>query len=446
MKIVIAGAGGIGFHLAKLLSFARHDIVIIDTNHDILDYVRGHLDVFTVLGDATSLDTLEESRVSSAELFSAVTTLENDNIVSCILAKKLGAKQTIARINKISNLREEFKKTFRDLGVDKIISPSYLASLEIIRLIKSGKITDNFEFENGKLSLIGITINEESKYIGKTIQEIKWVKGTHYSPIAILRGNETILPRNHIKVTKDDHIYFLINTKEIEDLLSTIGTQGSSKVKKIMILGGNEISIQVAKMLEEEISITIVEKNETVCKRLVNELNNTLIIKGDPSNIELLREEGLLEMDALISLTQDSEINIISCLMATKEGVKRTISLVDNVEYIHISQNIGVDTIINKKLIAANYMFRFVRKGSIEAIASLHGVNAEVIEFVINKESQLTKNNLRTLKFPENALIGGVIRGEENLVPTGDFTLQLNDKVIVLALPEALGKIENLFR
>ena len=178
----------------------------------------------------------------------------------------------------------------------------------------------------------------------------------------------------------------------------------------------------------------------------MNELNNTLIIKGDPSNIELLREEGLLEMDALISLTQDSEINIISCLMATKEGVKRTISLVDNVEYIHISQNIGVDTIINKKLIAANYMFRFVRKGSIEAIASLHGVNAEVIEFVINKESQLTKNNLRTLKFPENALIGGVIRGEENLVPTGDFTLQLNDKVIVLALPEALGKIENLFR
>lgn len=446
MRIVIAGAGGIGFHLAKLLSFAQHDIVLIDSNYDVLDYANTHLDVITILGDATSLEILEDARVAGSSIFLAVTTLENDNIVACILAKKLGAKQTIARINKISNLRDEFKNTFHELGVDKIISPSNLAAQEIIRLIKVGKVTDSFEFENGKLSLIGITIKDDSPYIGQTIAEVRGSKGTHYNPIAILRGNVTILPRHHIRISKGDHIYFLVETNEIDNLLCAIGTQTDQKIKKIMLLGGNEISIQVAKLLEDEYKITIVEKNETICKRLVKELNNTLVIKGDPSNIELLREEGLKEMDALVAVTADSEINIISCLMADNEGVKRTISLVDNMEYIHISQNIGVDTIINKKLIAANYIFRFVRKGKIEAIASLHGVNAEVIEYVIQKENQVTRNKLRDLRFPENAIIGSVIRGDNYLTPSGDFILQLHDKVIVLALPDALKKVEDLFR
>jgi trk system potassium uptake protein TrkA len=446
MKIVIAGAGGIGFHLAKLLSFAQHDIVLIDSNHDVLEYASSHLDVITVLGDATSLEILETARVSSATIFLAVTTLENDNIVACILAKNLGCKQTIARINKVSNLRDAFRDTFKQLGVDKIISPSNLAAQEISRLIKVGKVTDSFEFENGKLSLIGISIKEDSPYIGLSIEEIKTIKGTKYNPIAILRGNETILPRNQIKIQKGDHIYFLIESKEIESLLCAIGTQSENKIKKLMILGGNEISIQVGKLLEEDYNITIVEKNESICKRLVNEFHNVLVIKGDPSNIELLREEGLADMDALIALTQDSEINIISCLMADKEGVKRTIALVDNMEYIHISQNIGVDTIINKKLIAANYIFRFVRKGKIEAIASLHGVNAEVIEYVIQKDSQVTKNPLRNLRFPENAIIGSVIRDDKYYIPTGDFVLNLHDKVIVLALPDSLKKVEDLFR
>lgn len=445
MKIVIAGAGGIGFHLAKLLSSAQHDIVLIDTNQDVLDYAQSHLDVQTMLGDASSLRTLQDVEINKTSIFLAVTTLENDNIVSCILAKQLGAKQTIARINKVSNLQKEFRDTFKTLGVDKIISPSSLAAQEIIRLVKIGRVTDSFEFENGKISLIGITIKDDSSYIGRSIEEIKTSKNVNYNPIAILRANETLLPRTHIKIKKGDHIYFLAERNEIENLLSAIGKQ-ADKIKKVMILGGTEMSLQVAKAMEEDYNITIVEENESVCKRFANELENVLIIKGDPSNIELLREEGLQDMDAFIALTQNSEINIITCLMADKEGVKKTIALVDNMEYTHISQNIGVDTLINKKLIAANYMFRFVRKGKIEAITSLHGVNAEVIEYVVQKDNRLTKNSLRDLRFPENAIIGGVIRGEESIIPTGDFFLEVNDKVIVLALPDAISKVEDLFR
>jgi trk system potassium uptake protein TrkA len=445
MKIVIAGAGGIGFHLAKLLSTAQHDIVLVDSNQDVLDYAQSHLDVMTVLGDASSLQVLEEVGVSNAAIFLAVTTMENDNIVSCILAKKLGAQQTIARINKIDNLQRSFRDTFQELGVDKIISPSFLAAQEIERLIKTGQVTDSFDFEGGKISLVGITIQEEYNYIGKSVEEIKTAKNVTYNPIAILRGNETILPRAAIRIQKGDHVYFISPKSELEGLLTAIGSQQTT-IKRIMIIGGNEISLQVCRLLEEDYHITLVESNEKICKRFASELKHILIIKGDTSNIELLREEGLRDMDAFIALTPNSEINIITCLLADQEGIKRTIALVDNTEYTHISQHVGVDTMINKKLIAANYMFRFVRKGTIEAITSLHGVNAEVIEYVIQKESRITKYNLREIKFPENAIIGSVIRGEEHIIPTGDFRLQLADKVIVLALPDALSKVEDIFR
>lgn len=445
MKIVIAGAGGIGFHLAKLLASAQQDIILIDSNQDVLDYASQHLDVRTVFGDSSSIQVLKDAEIHRANLFLAVTTLENNNIISCILAKKLGARQTIARINNISNLQKEYTQTFKDLGVDKIISPSLLAAQEITRLLELCQVTDSFDFEDGKISLLGVTLDEDSVYNNKTIEEIQRYKQVDYNPIAILRGTETILPRPGSRLRRGDHVYFLAKKKDVDKLLEIIG-KDIKKIKTVMIVGGNEISLQVAKSLEYDYRITIVEQDEKICKYLTQQLNNTLIIKGDPSNIELLKEEGLASMDAFIALTPNSETNIITSLMAESAGVFKTIALVDNTDYTHISQNIGVDTLINKKLIAANYIFRFVRKGKIEAITSLHGVDAEVIEFTIQKENRITKNNLRNLKFPENALIGGVIRGKESIIPTGDFTLQLNDKVIVIAMPDAIGKVEEMFR
>jgi trk system potassium uptake protein TrkA len=445
MKIVIAGAGGIGFHLAKLLSSAQHDIVIIDSNRDVLEYAQTHLDVQTILGDASSIKILEDAGMNNVSLFLAVTTLENDNLISCILAKKLGAQQTIARINNISNIKKEFKSTFQELGVDKIISPSLLASQEIIRLLEMSQVTDRFDFENGQVTLIGITIHDDSFYIDKTIAEIKESKGTIHSPVAILRGQHTILPRANTSIKKGDHIYFITGKKDVESLLNTIGKPGK-KIQSIMFVGGNVISETAAKHLENDFKVTIVEESEKQCKWLVDQLNNTLVIKGDPSNFELLKEEGLEQMDAFVAVTQNSETNIMTSLMADTAGVHKTIALVENLEYTHISQNIGVDTIINKKIIAANNIFRYVRKGKVEAIASLHGVDAEVIEYVIHQESKLTKFTLRELKLPNQAIIGAVIRGQETIIPTGDFRFSLNDKVIVLALPSVIGKIEQFFR
>ncbi|MCB0619214.1 MAG: Trk system potassium transporter TrkA [Saprospiraceae bacterium] len=446
MKIIIAGAGDVGFHLAELLAFENQDIVLIDTNQDVLDYAETHLDVMTLLGDSSSVDVLEQADVSRAKLVLAVTTSEKNNLVTAILAKKMGARQAIARVQNDEYLRPEQKEMFRELGIDSLISPRQLAAREIQRLVNQCSFTDIFEFEGGKISLVGITLDEFSPLVNKSLYEIGSSEiDINARPIAVLRGHQTIIPRGRTILRRNDHVYFITKHHETDHLEQYVGKK-KVKIRNIMVIGGTGLAYDTARLLEDDYNVTLVEMDKERCKRLAEHLQNTLIIHGDPSNIDLLEEEGLNRMDAFIALTRNSEANIIASLTAKNHGVYKTIAQVENKEYVHISQNIGVDTLINKKLIAANNIFRFVRKGQIEAITSLNGVDAEVIEFVVHKSNQLTRKPLKELHFPETALIGGVIRGEESLIPTGEFQLQLEDKVIVFAMPEAIGKVERLFR
>jgi trk system potassium uptake protein TrkA len=332
------------------------------------------------------------------------------------------------------------------LGIDVIISPTQLAAKEIQKLIKRSVVTDVFDFDEGRFSLLGITLDDASPMVNFTVGEIDAKHPEmEFRPISILRGDNTIIPRSGTILKRSDHIYFISPKEGIEDLLNLIGKQ-PVHVKNIMIIGGGELTVQCARLLEKEFRLTIVEKEKERCKNLAEHLNHTLILRGDPSNVELLKEEGLSRMDAFIALTPNTETNIITSLVAEQCGVFKTIALVDNVYYFHISQNIGVDTLINKKLIAANNVFRYVRKGKIEAITSLHGVDAEVIEFVIDKENKLTRSRLKDLRFPTKSVVGGVIRGEENLVPNGEFQFKKDDKVIVFAQNEAIAQVEELFR
>lgn len=446
MKIVLAGAGDIGFHLAKMLSSEQHDIVLIDTNESVLEYAATHLDVLTVKGDSSSVNTLSNANIKSTDLFMAVTTHESVNLVSCILAKRMGAKQTIARVSKAEYVEKEQKQIFTDLGIDKIIYPTQLAAFEIRRLLKLSKVTDNFEFEGGKMSVLGIVLGESSPFVGRSLREMDELYPQMDSrPIAILRGHETILPRSNTTLRINDHVYFITLAKDREQLLKIIGSD-KRDVKKIMILGGATVGLETATLLEDQYDLTIVERDKETCKKLVDKLHDSLVIEGDPSNIELLKEEGLSRMDAVIAVTPNSETNIIACLMAEESGVYKTIALVDNTDYTHISQRIGIDTMINKKLIAANNIFRFVRKGKIEAITSLHGVDAEIIEYVIQEESALTQKPLRDINFPSNGIVAGVIRETESIVPNGNFQLKLHDKVIVLAVTSSIQKVDDLFR
>ncbi len=446
MKIIIAGAGDIGFHLAKLLALEQQDIILIDNNQEVLDYVATHLDVITIRGDSSSIKVLEETGVKNADLFLAVTTSEKTNLITAILSKKLGAKQTIARVNSLEYLTEVTKVHFAQLGVDSLISPRQLAAQEIVRLIHQVSLTDIFDFEKGKISVIGFMMDDHSPLVDQTIREIdKNNPDVPFKPIGILRNHKTIIPGGDTKLYGKDHIYCITKNDTIDQVVKFVG-KDLVKVKNIMIVGGTDVGYSTALLLENEYNVTLVEKDKETCKKLAETLNNTLIVKGDPGNVELLKEEGLEIMDAFIALTPNSETNIITSLMAEDAGVFKTIALVNNTDYTHISQNIGIDTIINKKLIAANNIFRFVRKGKVEAITSLHGVNAEIIEFIIEKSNRITKHSLKDLHFPKKAVIAGVIRGEDSLIPNGDFQIQLHDKVIVFALPEAISKVEELFR
>lgn len=445
MRIIIAGAGDVGFHLAELLSYENQDIVLIDTDQDVLDYATTHLDVLTLRGDCASISMMEQAQVEKAGLFLAVTTSEKTNLIAAILAKKMGARQTIARVNNEEYLEEEQRLLFEELGVDNLISPMVLGSEEIVRLIKQSTFTDIFEFEDGKISLVGVTLDQFSPLVGVQLNNLPpFAQEIDLRPIAILRGHHTIIPRGETTLYANDHVYFITKKERINALKDIVDTQ-QKDIRRIMILGGSELARTTAQRLEHDYKVTVVEKNKACCKQLVERLKNTLVINGDYSNIDLLEEEGLDSMDAFIALTDNSETNIIASLMAKNHGVYRTIAQVENKDYIHISQNIGVDTLINKKLIAANNIFRFIRKGNVEAITSLHGVDAEVIEYAVHKNNKLTRKPIRDLHFPKTALIGGVIRGDESLIPDGNFQLQVGDKVIVFALPQAIAKLEQLF-
>ena len=446
MDIIIAGAGGIGFHLAQLLASANQNIRLIDVDEEVLQYAADHLDVFTVRGDASSIDVLRNAGVANCQLFISTTTHESTNLLTAILAKKLGARRTIARVNNPEYIEERQLENFREVGIDELFSPLLLAAEEIGQLIHQVSATDVFNFEDGKISIVGFTVDNSSGLNGKTFDEFKAeLPGNIMKPIAILRATKTLRPFGATRIRAQDHIYIATNLENIDRLNAYVG-KTLQKVKRLMIVGGGRLALQTARLLEKEFSISVVAGSEKNCKRFIEQLDNSLVIQGKPDNIELLREEGLENMDAFVALTPNSETNIITSLTAERFGVYKTIAHVDNVAYTHISQQIGVDTLINQKLIAANNIFRYFRKGKVEAIKSLQGVEGEIIEFNIAKNNTVTAKPIGELRLPEKAVVAGVVRQDAGLIVEDDFRLQLGDKVIIFAPPSCIESVTNTFR
>lgn len=445
MRIIIAGAGDVGFHLAKLLTQENQDIALIDTDADKLKYASDHLDIATIRGNAISYTILEEANVFKADLVIAATNSEEANISTCIIAKHLGAKRTIARVRNTEFLLKREKLDLEKLGIDEIISTETLAAREIKRLLKEVAFTDSFEFDRGLLNLAGISIEEESPLAGKTVSEAAYLNpDNNFLTVAILRKNETIIPRGDVTFHVGDHVYFIAQQDAMEQILSLSGKE-RKRIKNVMILGGNEVGLHTAKKLSLKFNVKLIEADKDRCFELADLLQGTLVINGDGSDVELLEEEGIDQMDAFIAVTDNSETNIISCLVAKNHGVRKTIALVENMDYIHLSQNIGVDTMINKKLIAANFIFRHIRKGEVLSLTSLHGVDAEVVEFEVSERSPLVGKVLKGINFPKSAIVGGVIRHGRSYTPNGDFVFEPLDHVVIVSRPTCIHKVESYF-
>ncbi len=445
MRIVIAGAGAVGFHLAKMMANEAQNIYIIDDNEERLNYVQSHIDVYGVHGNAKDIDVLKEVKVSNCDLLIAATSSEETNLLVCINGKKLGAKRTIARISNYEGIGTDMIDLYSSLGVDNIISPVELASQEIKRLINVSALTNDYEFEGGKLSVFGISISNTSPLKDRSVVDTQHLNPNQsFKPIAVLRNDETIMVQGDTVLLENDIVYFVSTPKSINEITKICG-QECYQIKNVMILGGSRIGVLTAEMLEKDYNVILIEKDKKKAEEIAEHLKHTLVINADGTDVGSLEEESIEDMDAFISVTGNSETNIISSLVAKAHGVRKTIAGVENIDYINLSHNIGIDTLINKKMIAASNIFKFIRKGEVAAIANLHGVDGEIIEFNVKADTKITSKPLRDLKIPHTANIAGVIRGKEGFIPFGGFQLQEGDKAVVFTRTDSIHIIEEFF-
>lgn len=452
MKIIIAGAGEVGSHLAKMLSNEANDITVIDSNQERLDALRSHTDVVTVEGNPSAIHVLHNADVEHADLFIAVSPSDSQdvNIVSAMLAKKMGCKKVTARINNEEYLAYENKYIFTEMGIDLLFYPEKIAAGEIVELLKRTASTDSLDFARGRLQVAVFKLEEESPMIGMNMAEFSQVAaadGLKFRVVAISRGDTTIIPKFDTKFKYHD-LVFIISKREGMDMLMKYLGKRNIEVDKVMILGGSPIAEMVAKQLSKQIdSIKMIEMNKEKCLDLSEKLpSNVIVVNGDGRNSDMLLEENIRDYDAFVAVTNNSETNILACVAAKSLGVERTIAEVENIEYIKLAESMGVDAVINKKLITAGRIFKFTLSSKVRFIKYMSGTNAEVLEYIVAPDTEITRRPLKDMGFPANAIIGGVIRGNESFIAVGDTHIQAYDRVAVFALPQTVKEVDKFFK
>ena len=452
MKIIIAGAGEVGSHLAKMLSNEANEITVIDMNGERLEALRAHTDIITVEGNPSAIRVLHEAEVERADLFIAVSPSDSQdvNIVSAMLAKKMGCKKATARINNEEYLTYENKYLFTEMGIDLLFYPEKRAAGEIVELLKRSASTDTMEFARGKLQVAVFKLDDESPMIGMNMMEFSKAvaeDGQNFRVVAISRGDKTIIPKFDTKFKYQDLVFIASKREGVDTLMKYLGKR-NIEVDKVMILGGSPIAEIVAKQLAKQIeSVKLIELNKEKCLHLSETLpSNVIVVNGDGRNSDMLLEENIRDYDAFVAVTNNSETNILACVAAKRLGVARTIAEVENIEYIRLAESMGVDAVINKKLITAGRIFKFTLSNKVRFIKYMSGTNAQLLEYIVAPETEITKRPLKDMGFPDNAIIGGIIRGNESFIAVGDTSIQAYDRVAVFALPEAVKEVDKFFR
>ena len=445
MKIIIAGAGDVGSHLARMLSSDNHEITVIESDRKLLENISAVADILTVEGDCTTFATLRKASVRKADLFIAVNHEEESNIISAILAKQLGAKKSIARIDNNEYLEPNNKEIFINLGIDYLFYPEKGAAHQVIKLLGHTSTSEYVDFSNGKLSLVVFKLDPSSELIGHTLLSFTEQQSPlSYRTVAITRDGRTIIPHGNDTYMEGDMIYIITKEDSVKEVMAFSG-QRNINIKNLMILGGSQIGMRIALELQDTMNIKLVEYITDKAYRLAETLDKTLIINEDGRNIEAMLEEGLSNMDAFVAVTGRSETNILAAMLAKHMGVKKVIAEVENLNYIKLAESIGIDTIINKKLITASNIFRFTLSTDVQAIKCLTGSEAEVLEFIVKPNSPATKYKVKDLGFPADAIIGGIVRGDKVFIAVGNTEISAYDRVVVFAMPDAIARIGKYF-
>ncbi len=444
MKVVIAGAGEVGTHLARMLSNEDHDIVLMDDSPEKLAKISGDVDLMTVTGSAHSFHDLKKTGLAKADLFIAVTPFEERNVFACSMASYLGVGRTIARINNSEYLMDRYRAKLSNLGIHELIYPESLAAKEIVASVKQTGTRQLIEFSGGKLLLLGIKVRQDAPILNTTFEELAQ-ENEHILVVAINREGQTIIPQG-TDFIKDGDIVFFVTTRAEQQHVFELTAKQIFEVKNIMFLGGSRIAQKAIEKLGDQFRIKVVEESIEKCEQIAEKYENALVINGDCRNLQLLKDEGLEKMDAVVATTGNSETNILGCHLAKTLGVRRTVAEVENLAFMGLAENMNIGSIVNKKLIAASYIYRFTLNAAISKVKCLTASDAEVFEFIAKPNARITQKPVKELGFPEEAKIGGIIRGKNGYIVNGDSHIQEGDKVVVFTLPEGIRKLEKFFK
>ena len=445
MYIIILGAGEVGYNLAKLLSYEKHDIVILEPDPGRAKRARENLDIQVFEGTGSSPNDLEQAGIKKADMVVAVSNNDEVNLLACLIAGKFGVPTKIARVKNREFTREDCALNAKILDIDLIIHPESEVAKAVVNLLKLTAATDILEFANGKILLLGIQLDKNSEILGKSLAELaKSLKNLTFRTVAILRRDRTIIPRGSDIFMSNDRIYVMTQRENLSELLRITGKE-NVKMENVMILGGGQTGTEIASQLEDTINVKIIESNTDKTHVLADRLQKSLVIRGDGRDINLLALEGIIDMDAFISVTGDDETNIISCLVAKHLQVPRIISLINKTDYTAIIPTIGIDAYVSKQIVTVDQILKFIRRGSIVSVASIPGIAAEVIEYITSDNAKITHKQIKDIHIPKAALLGAVVRGDEFFIPVGGSQIKAGDKVVVFAMPTALKEVEKLF-
>ena len=445
MKIVIIGAGEVGFFLAKRLSSEKHDLVIIDLDEERCAKAQEDLDLSVIHGDASSQSVLREAGLESADMLIAASATDEINILACMMASKLGVKRKIARVRNPDFYEKSSILKPEDLGVDLFIHPEEEVIAEITRLLMRAAASEVVEFENGKILMVALKLDANCPNLNKQLKDVgNEEQRKNFRVVAMLKGEKTVIPTGNDYFNKNDQVFVVTKRESLPEVLSLTG-KSEQKLDKVMILGGGKIGVGLAHKLEKQIDVTLIESDREKSVKLAYELKKTEVFRADGTEIDALAREGILHMDAFIAVTSDDETNILSCLLAKHLKIQKTIALVNRVNSLPLMPVIGIDSTVNVRLSTANAILRLVRRGEILSVASFHGIEAEAFEFEVKKPIKIVGKPFKKLGLPEGSLIAAIVRGEEVFVPYGNSTIEAGDRVIIFALPEAIPSIEKRF-
>ena len=444
MKIIIAGAGAVGIHLARLLAKESIDCVLIDGKESRLNRL-GEYDVMTFQAQPTSIKALKEVGIENADLFVGVTPDESTNMTCCMLAHALGAKKTVARIANDEYLSPTNQEFFRNMGIDSLVYPEVLAAIDITNGLKMSWVRQRWDVHNGALVMLGIKLRENCEILNIPLKKLCGPDDP-YHIVAIKRGDETIIPSGLDELKLYDLAYFMTTQEYIPYVRTIVGKEHYTDVKNVIIMGGGNTAVRAALTTPDYMNVKIIEKDVERCEQL-NQLlsNNTMIINGDGRDMELLNEEGIKNTQAFVALTGNAETNILACLTAKRLGVRKTIAMVENLDYVDMAEELDIGTIINKKTVAASHIYQLTLGADVKNIKSLMLADSDVAEFVAAKDSKVTKKPVKDLGLPFGVTIGGLVRNGTGMLVNGNSRIEAGDSVMVFCHEQKLNNIEKFF-